>query len=106
MFLFTILAKPSPGNGEASDAGGAFVNVWVDFKEQSGAEHIARYYIVEAGWVPGETQEVSIVTEDDYPADDEEAAYFLQAGQDGSCLVFHEWPADADDADDDLRWKS
>lgn len=46
MFLFTIIAKPSPENDEIDDdIGGAYVNVWVNFAEQDAAEVVAHYYI-------------------------------------------------------------
>lgn len=100
MYLFTIRAKPDPDNEDIDDdVGGAYVNVWVNFPEQDAAEVVAKYYISEAGWIPDLTLEIHWVDEEDYEANDEDKDYFMEALQDGSCLVFNQWPKDAEDAD-------
>ena len=100
MFLFTIIAKPGPEIEEKDDdIGGAYVNVWVNFPEEDAAEVVARYYIKDAGWVPGLTTETSWVVEGDYKKGDDYKQYYLEALSDGSCLVFNQWPKDAEDSD-------
>lgn len=91
MFLFTIVAKPSPDNEEYKNAGGAYINVWIDFKEQEAAEAIAKFYIEDSDWVTEETGEVSWVTEEEIDSDDDYLC-FMEAKECGSCLVFHSWP--------------
>lgn len=104
MFLFTIAAKPGPEIEEVdNDVGGAYVNVWVNFPEEGAAEVVARFYIKNAGWVPELTTETSWVVEKDYEEDDDYREYYLEAMRDGSCLVFHQWPKDAEDSDVDYE---
>ena len=104
MFLFTIRAKPDPENDEVDDdVGGAYVNVWVNFPEEEAAEVVAWFYIKEAGWVPELTIETSWVDEEDYEEDDEDRECFREAVRDGSCLLFNEWPKDAEDSDVDYE---
>lgn len=99
MFLFTIKATPDPDNPDIDDdIGGAYVNVWINFPEEEAAELIAKFYITDAGWIPGLTIESYWVEEEDYDEDEEDLDYFLEALNDGSSLVFNQWPKDADDA--------
>jgi len=99
MFHFTIRAKPDPENHELDDdIGGAYTHVWVNFPEQEAAEVVARFYITHAGWLPELTTDTRWVIEDDYEEDNEDRQYYLEALRDGSCLVFHEWPKDAEDS--------
>lgn len=98
MYIFTISATPQPDNTEIDqDVAGALINIWINFPEEQAAELIARFYIAEAGWVAGETEEVNQVTDTDYQEGDEDYIYYKDALRDGSCLVFHEWTKEADD---------
>ncbi|MCP4551051.1 MAG: hypothetical protein GY834_03180, partial [Bacteroidetes bacterium] len=54
----------------------------------------------DAGWIADNTENVSWVSEEDYDEKDECYEYFVEAKEHGSCLVFHTWPADAEDAAD------
>ncbi len=99
MFLFTIVAKPKPENEEHKEEGGAYVNAYIDFKEEEGAEVIARYYIEDAGWYAEETDEVSWLTEKDIKKNEEDYQYFKEAKECGSSLVFNTWSIDAEDAE-------
>ena len=96
MYLFTIIAKPKPDNLDHKESGGAFVNAYIDFKEEEGAEVLARYFIEDSGWYAEETDEVSFLSKSDLEKDSEEYEFFQEAQENGSCLVFHSWPKDDD----------
>lgn len=99
MYYFMIEATPAPDNTEEQDVGGAYVNCWVNFGLEDGAEVLAFHYIQEAGWVPGTIHERKQVSKDLYQSDPEYLPYYLEAEADGVSLVFHIWGADAEDAD-------
>lgn len=100
MFYFRIEATPSLENEADAETGGAFVNCWIDFKIQDGAEELARYYIKQAGWVPGETEAARWVEKEEYREMPETLVWFTEAEEDGVCLVFHSWPVGAEDETD------
>jgi len=50
MWYFILKVSPKPNTQLATEAGGAYVNCWIDFREQSGAEHLAKFYLNQEGW--------------------------------------------------------
>ena len=54
MYLFTIAAAPDAENEEHGEFTHADVSAWINFQEPAGAEELARFYIREAGWTPGD----------------------------------------------------
>ncbi len=73
------------------------MNCWIDFKLQGGAEAAARYYIDDAGWIPGEVEDVRWAQREDYQDNPETLVWFTEAEDDGVCLVFHHWPVGAEE---------
>ena len=99
MFLFTIAAKPKPDNIEHKKSGGAYVDAYIDFKEEEAVVVLARYYIEDAVWFTEHTDEVSWLSKKDAKKEKKQYEYFLQAKECGSCLLFNIWPIDAEDAE-------
>ena len=98
MWMITYHAVPKPGTSEFEKSGGAYVNCWILYAWQDGAEHLSRYE-VEKEWTITETVEISWVEEDDIDEDNRE--YFEQALIDGGTFVFNMYPLNAADADDE-----
>ena len=108
LFLVTIEARPEPGSGESGEAGGAFVNCWVDADDLRAAERRAVALIRESGWRPHRFEDWELVTRASYanrePQDDggpDLRELVDQAFIDGEVCVFNTWPVDAPDADDE-----
>ena len=108
LFLVTIEARPGPDADEYGEAGGAFVNCWVDADDLRTAERRAVALIEENGWRPHRFEEWELVTRTTYadrepPADGEPDFRELvdQAFADGEACVFNTWPVDAPDAGDE-----
>jgi hypothetical protein len=102
LFLFTIVAKPETGTPDAEDAGGAYVNAWINSTQQDEAEQVAKALIRESGWSPGlstDVREFSDISE----ICEEDSVYFQEAASSGYCLVFHQWPKGADDSRTDYE---
>jgi len=97
MFLFLIEVTPKVDSIHVQDLGGAFAKCWIDFSQEHGAEHLARYYLEEEGWQPLQTEEVRFVEREDVEDDPQSLQYFMEAKVDGACFVFYKWPSDEED---------
>ena len=99
MYLFQFQAKPKPDSPEALRSGGSVVNCWMDMDSLETAKATAMDLIHEAGWTVVSLEEAQVVDRSDL--DETKVAYFDQALIDKTVLVFHSWPVDRPDADDD-----
>jgi len=93
MWYFVLKVSHKPDTELAKDAGGAFVNCWINFREKDGAENLAKFYLAQEGWNYEETQEANWVEEQDYDNDPEGIQHFSEAETDSACFVVHQWPA-------------
>jgi len=50
MYLINLQAKPKKESEYYDDYVGAFVSVYVDYKDINGAVALAKYYVKEEGW--------------------------------------------------------
>jgi hypothetical protein len=108
LFLLTIRARPEPDADDYGEAGGAFVNCWVNADDLSTAERRAVPLIQQHGWRPHRFEEWELVTRATYadrePRDDDGLdlrEVVEQAFIDGEVCVFNTWPVDAPDANDE-----
>ena len=100
MWYFVIRALPKPGTEQAEDSGGAYVNCWINFLIEDGAEHLAKFYIEKAGWVPEETEDVRWVERENYEDEPENLQYFSEAEADGACFLFNSWDINGEDEEE------
>lgn len=104
LFLVTIKATPEPGSEEFGEAGGAFVNCWINVDDLATAEGVATAMIEENGWRAIRLDDWELVTLETYADREptEEDAPDLrelvaQAFVDGAACVFHTWAIDSDE---------
>lgn len=97
VILLTIIAKPKPDTPDTEGVGGAYVNAWIKATQEEEAERIAKALIIESGWSPGLITDVSEFG-DVCDVSVDERSYFEEAASAGYCLVFHQWPKDAEDS--------
>ena len=105
MFLFTFRSRLNPKSkesGRLSDIGGAYVNCWINFKDQEAAEKLAKLLIKEQGWIPETITDESRVLKKSLKKK-KDKQYYSDAIKYGYTLVFHLWPKDAADADVDYE---
>lgn len=102
MWLIRYHVVPKPNSPAFQECGGAYVNCWILFAWQDGAEHLAKYE-VEKEWIITETEEISWVEIGKYNEDPENKEYFLQAQIDGGCFVFYNYPFNAEEKDHDFE---
>lgn len=94
-----MIIKVSPKSDTllATEAAGAFVNCWIDFREKEGAEHLAKFYLAQEGWNYEATQEVSWVEKEDYDDDAEGMQHFSEAETNSACFVVNQWPVNGEE---------
>ena len=97
MHYFMIEAAATTELMEEEGLGGAYVNCWINFSLQDGAEVLARYYIEQDGWLPRETHEHRWAEQKDYQDNPDDLQYYLEAESEGVCFVFNTWPLDEED---------
>ena len=97
MYLFTLTATPDSDNEEHAAFECADISAWIDFKEPAGAEELARFYIREAGWTPGDTLAFYDIVEDDIPAEDESHEFIAEAKEFGHSLLIEAWEEEDDE---------
>jgi len=102
MWLICYHVIPKPNSPDFQKSGGAYVNCWILYAWQDGAEHLAKYE-VEKEWIITDTEEISWVEVDDFDDNSEEKEYFSQAQIDGGCFVYHHYPLNAGDEDEDFE---
>ena len=108
LFLITIVARPNLDSDEYGQAGGAYVCCWVDADDLRTAERRAVGLIQENRWRPVCFDNRDLVRRanyDDYDATNagpDLREIVEQTFVDGEVCVYHTWPVDAPDADEDL----
>ena len=91
IFYFQFEARPK----KPAEAGGAFINCWIDRATREEAESHARDAIANQDWSVTRLEEAVLVTRETQSA--ESRQYFDQAEIDGEVFVFHTWPVEAQD---------
>jgi hypothetical protein len=99
MFLFTFLAVPTPDAKEFEEAGGAYVNCWIQSDDREAAEERATELIEEYGWAVEALEEGAVVSGADYSPGDEDREFYEQALVEREVLVFNNWPRGDEDED-------
>lgn len=89
MFLLTIVAETTEDNPDHGTIGEAYVNCWINVDDEAEAIEKAHAMIESDGWSIIDTEDVTIVTEDDFDEDDPYLSCFEQALTDGEVCLFH-----------------
>ena len=97
MYLFTLTATPSAENEEHQGYECADVSAWINFQEPAGAEELARFYIRESGWTPGDTLAFFEVVDDGMDDDDEALEFVKEAREFGHSLLIEAWEEEDED---------
>ena len=100
MWLIRFHAVPKPNSSELQQTGGAYINCWILYAWQDGAEHLAKFE-VEKEWLITEIEEITWIEFEDLEETDRE--FFLQAQTDGGCFVYYHYPLEAKDEDEDFE---
>lgn len=99
MWYFMLKVSPKPDTELAKEAGGAFVNCWIDYREKEGPRTSRKVLSVSGGVEHEETQEAAWVEGLDYEDDSEDLQHFLEAQANSACFVVHQWGLNGEDDD-------
>jgi hypothetical protein len=100
MYLFTIRSRINPkskASEQFRDAGGAYVNCYISFKDFAAAEKLAKLLIREEGWIPEQRTDAWKIQKKQLRTK-KEKQYYSEAIKYGYSLVFNMWRKDAKDA--------
>ena len=90
MYLINIHAKPTEESDQFDKVLGAFVSVYVDYKDIDGAFELAKFYTQEEGWAIDEveTEHFTFNSKDDI-VDEEEIELYDEAKKYGYAMIFN-----------------
>ncbi len=105
MWVINIESFPDP-KGKPEDFkefGGAIVNCWINFAIEDGAVELSKFYIKQNGWIPHEVVDENVWLNEDDCESDEQKQYFSEAEEYGATLVWHRYPFDSEETDEDFE---
>lgn len=100
MYLVEIHALPGP-DAALREFGGAYVNCWIEAPDLGEAVRRALAEVQDAGWDPQEVQHGALSSREDYTGEDDGLAYFEQALIDKEVCVFHIYPVEDEEDEED-----
>ncbi|WP_347175114.1 hypothetical protein [Polaribacter uvawellassae] len=89
MFLINALAKPTKKSEQYDEVIGAYVSLYIDYKDIEGAYKLAKYYIKSEGWKVTEIEEeyYTLDTVDD--VDEDQVELYEEALEYGYSIIFN-----------------
>ena len=89
MFLINALAKPKKSSEHHGEVIGAYVSVYIDYKDAKGAFKLAKHYIKEEGWKVTEIEEEYFSLDSIKDVDEDQKDFFTEAQEFGYTMVFN-----------------
>ncbi len=90
MFLINALAKPKKSSEHYDEVIGAYVSLYIDYKDIEGALKLASFYIKEEGWKVTEIEEEYFSLDSVNDVDEEEQKeLYNEAVEYGYSIVFN-----------------
>jgi hypothetical protein len=89
MYLINIHAKPTKESEQYDEVIGAYVSIYLDYKDIEGAMELAKFYVRDEGWEIDEIEEkyYSIDSTDD--VDEEDIELYEEAKKYGFSMIFN-----------------
>ena len=105
MWLITFEAFPNPKQNpdDFKEFGGAYVNCWIDFALENGAVELAKFYIKQNGWKPHKIIDENVWFDKEDCETTEQKIYFDEAIECGATLVWHKYPFESEEIDEDFE---
>jgi hypothetical protein len=92
MFFVQFEATPRKTAQLAPEAGGAYINCWIERSTVDEAIRVARSAIAAEGWITDQPEEAYAVDADTYPPGKDGRDYFIQALTDKEVFVYYTHP--------------
>ena len=89
MFLINALAKPTKKSAQYDEVIGAYVSLYIDYKDINGAFKLAKYYIKEEGWKVTEIEEEYFTLDNVSDVDEDHIELYEEALEYGYSMIFN-----------------
>ncbi len=96
IYYLLIEARPCINNDESKEFGGAYVNCWVNAKNQQSAIKTAEHYIDSEGWETVNVEEVYLSDRNYYEDKPDLQSCFDSACKYGIGAIFNTWAIEED----------
>ncbi|CAA0169612.1 hypothetical protein ACE1MK_13830 [Tenacibaculum maritimum] len=89
MFLINALAKPKKETEQYGEVVGAYVSLYIDYKDIEGAIQLAKFYIKEEGWKVVKVEEEYFVLDSSEDVEEDQVPLYREALEDGYAIIFN-----------------
>ena len=89
MFLINALAKPKKSSEHYDEVIGAYVSLYIDYKDIEGAIRLAKFYIKDEGWKVTEIEEEYFTLASVSEVEDDQKELYEEAIEYGYSIVFN-----------------
>lgn len=89
MFLINALAKPKKSSEHYDEVIGAYVSLYIDYKDIEGAIRLAKFYIKDEGWKVTEIEEEYFTLDSVSEVEDDQKELYEEAIEYGYSIVFN-----------------
>ncbi|CAA0146594.1 hypothetical protein [Tenacibaculum maritimum] len=89
MFLINVLAKPKKETEQYGEVVGAYVSLYIDYKDIEGAIQLAKFYIKEEGWKVVKIEEEYFVLDSSEDVEEDQVPLYREALEDGYAIIFN-----------------
>ncbi|MDB0602470.1 hypothetical protein PL373_15235 [Tenacibaculum maritimum] len=89
MFLINVLAKPKKETEQYGEVVGAYVSLYIDYKDIEGAIQLAKFYVKEEGWKVVKVEEEYFVLDSPEDVEQNQVALYREALEDGYAIIFN-----------------
>ncbi|KAB1153848.1 hypothetical protein [Tenacibaculum aiptasiae] len=89
MFLINALAKPRKSSEHYDEVIGAYVSLYIDYKDIEGAIRLAKFYIKDEGWKVTEIEEEYFTLDSVDDVDEDQKELYEEAIEYGYSIVFN-----------------
>lgn len=89
MFLINALAKPKKSSEHYDEVAGAYVSLYIDYKDIEGAFKLAKHYIKAEGWKVTEIEEEYFSLDSVDDVEEELKDFYNEAIEFGYTMVFN-----------------
>lgn len=89
MFLINALAKPTKSSEQYDEVIGAYVSLYIDYKDIEGAYKLAKFYIKEEGWKVTEIEKEYFTLDSVTDAEEDQSELYEEALEYGYAIIFN-----------------
>ncbi|MEM8568796.1 MAG: hypothetical protein AAGF85_20225 [Bacteroidota bacterium] len=89
MYLFNFHTEPLPTADKYSECKGAYVAVFIDYKDYYGALELAKYYVQASDWKILEIENEYWVLESEEDIEEDNMNYYEEALETGYSVIFN-----------------